>query len=125
MKSLDIFLVRSLQFLVMLFFTSVVFLWYGVAALLPLAIWLNIVEFFGGVFGPTMSLIISFIIIASAAFYMCKIPKVLKTFLMTGADLSKLGYASVRRMGDIAASLRNDAAPQEQKVEIALKDKPS
>ena len=123
MKSLDIALVRTLQFLVMLFFTSIVFLWYGCAALIPLAIWYNIMQFFSGALGPIISIVMSFAMIAFAGYYMFKIPKLLETFVATGADLSKLGYASVRRMGDIAASLRNDAVPQEQSVEIQLKDK--
>ncbi len=123
MKSLDICLVRILQFFVMLFFTSVVFLWYGCAALLPLTLWVNLAEFFNSVFGPLMSVVMSFAIVAALGYYLFKIPKLLETFLATGVDLSKLGYTSIRRMGDIAASVKNDAVPQEQSVEIRLKDK--
>lgn len=123
MKSLDIALIRILQFLVMLFFTCVVFLWYGCAALIPLAVWYNVMEFLSGPIGPVIAIIMSFAIIASIAFYLFKIPKLLETFIATGSDLIKLGYASVRRMGDIAASVKNDAIPQEQRVEIQLKDK--
>ena len=123
MKSLDIALVRTLQFLVMLFFTCVVFLWYGCAALIPLAIWYNVVQFLSGPIGPVISMIMSFVIIASIGVYLFKIPKLLETFIATGADLMKMGYASVRRMGDIAASVKNDAVPQDQRMEIHLKDK--
>jgi hypothetical protein len=123
MKSLDIALVRLLQFLVMLFFTFVVFLWYGCASLIPLALWVNLTDFFAGVFGDIASTIISLIIIAAIGLYLSKIPKLLETFLATGVDLIKLGNTSVRRLGDIAAAVKNDAPPHEQKVEIVLKDK--
>ncbi len=125
MKTIDLFLVRLLQFTVLLFFTFVVFLWYGLASLIPLALWVNLTEFFSGAFGPIMSAIISLLIITAVAIYLMKIPKLVETFLSSGIDLIKLGNTSVRRMGDIAAAIKNDAPPQEQKVEIILKDKMS
>jgi len=123
MKTIDIALVRFLQFLVLLFFTFVVFLWYGCASLIPLALWVNLTEFFSAAFGPIFSTIMALIIIGALGFYLSKIPKLIETFLATGVDLIKLGNASVRRLGDITAAVRNDAQPQEQKVEIVLKDK--
>jgi len=123
MKTIDIALVRFLQFLVLLFFTFVVFLWYGCASLVPLALWVNLTEFFTVAFGPIMSTIIALIIIGALGVYLSKIPKLIETFLATGVDLIKLGNTSVQRMGDIAAAVRNDAPPQGQKVEIILTNK--
>lgn len=123
MKTVDITLVRILQFLVLLFFTFVVFLWYGCASLIPLALWLNLTEFFSPVFGPIFATLLSAIMIAALGVYLSKIPKLIETFLATGVDLIKLGNTSIRRLGDIAVSLKNDAEPQIQNVEIALKDK--
>lgn len=123
MKTIDIALVRLLQFLVLLFFTFVVFLWYGAASLIPLALWVNLTDFFSGAFGPITSTVIALIIIGALGLYLSKIPKLIETFLATGVDLIKLGHTCVRRMGGIAAAVRNDAPPQEQKVEISLKDK--
>ncbi len=123
MKTVDMAFVRLLQFMVLLFFTFVVFLWYGIATLIPLALWVNLTDFFSGAFGPIMSTIISLIMIGALGFYLAKIPKLIETFLATGVDLIKLGNTSIRRMGDIAAAVKNDAPPQEQKVEIILKDK--
>ena len=123
MKTIDIALVRILQFLVLLFFTFVVFLWYGCASLVPLALWVNLTEFFSAAFSPITSTIIALIIIGALGVYLSKIPKLIETFLATGVDLIKLGNTSVKRMGDMTAAVRNDAPPQEQKVEIVLKDK--
>lgn len=125
MKTIDMACVRLMQFLVLLFFTFVVFLWYGIASLIPLALWVNLTDFFSGAFGPILSTIISFIIIGALGVYLAKIPKLIETFLSTGFDLIKLGSTSVRRMGDIAAAVKNDAPPQEKQVEIILKDKMS
>lgn len=125
MKTIDMFMVRSLQFLILLFFTFVVFLWYGIASLIPLALWVNLTDFFTGAFGPIMATIVALLIIAALGLYLSKIPKLIETFLSTGVDLIKLGNTSIRRMGDIAAAVKNDAPPQEQKVEIILKNKMS
>lgn len=125
MKTIDMIFVRLLQFLVLLFFTFVVFLWYGIASLIPLALWVNLTEFFSGAFGPITSTVISLLIIAALGLYLSKIPKLIETFLATGVDLIKLGNTSIRRMSDIAAAVKNNAPPQEKKVEIILKDKMS
>lgn len=123
MKSLDIALVRALQFLVMLFFTFIVFLWYGFAALAPLALFYNLTETFHSVFGASFSVVLAAAAIGAIGYYLLKLPKFLEAFLATGKDLCKLGYASVRRIGDIAESVKVDSIPQEQEVEIVLKDK--
>lgn len=125
MKSLDIVLIRSLQFLVMLFFTFIVFLWYGFAALIPLALWLNLTEFFTGAFGPTFSTLLSLVLIGAFGYYLSKIPSLLETFLATGVDLIKLAATNTKRLGAIATSVNNNIEPQESKVEIVLKDKMS
>ena len=125
MKTIDIALVRFLQFLVLLFFTFVVFLWYGCASLIPLALWVNLTDFFAAAFGPVISMVLALIMIGAFGFYLSKIPKLIETFLATGVDLIKLGNTSIRRMGEIALAVKNDAPPQEKKVEIILKDKVS
>jgi len=123
MKTIDITLVRFIQFLVLLFFTFVVFLWYGFASLIPLALWVNLTDFFSTAFGPIIATVIAFIIIAALGVYLSKIPKLIETFLATGVDLIKLGNTSIKRMSGIASAVRNDAPPQGQKVEIKLTDK--
>lgn len=125
MKTLDMVLVRILQFLVLLFFTFIVFLWYGCASLIPLALWVNLTEFFSAAFGPIISTVMALIIIGALGLYLSKIPKLIETFLATGIDIIKLGNTCVQRMNGIAAAVKNDAPPQEKKVEIVLKDKTS
>jgi hypothetical protein len=122
MKTIDIAFVRLLQFLVLLFFTFIVFLWYGCASLIPLALWVNLTEFFSGAFGAIFSTIMALAIIIALGVYLSKIPKLIETFLATGVDLIKLGNTSIQRLGSIAGSIRNNATPHEQKVEITLKD---
>ncbi len=123
MKSIDIALVRFLQFLVLLFFTFAVFLWYGFATLMPLALWVNLTSFFSAAFGPITSLIIALVILGAIGVYLSTIPKLVETFLATGVDLVKLGYSSVKRMGEMLEAVKNNAPPQEKKVVIALTDK--
>jgi len=123
MKTLDIVLARSLQFLVMLFFTFVVFLWYGFAALIPLAIWIGLTNFFAEVFGGTFAMLMGLAIVGGIGYYLAQLPKALETFIQTGADLCKLGYANVKRMGEIGSDIEHDAPPAEKKVEVVLKDK--
>ncbi len=123
MKTLDIVLARFLQFLVMLFFTFAVFLWYGVAALAPLAIWISLISFFTPVFGGIFSMLLGLAIVSAVGYHLYKIPKLLNTFIETGVDLCKLGYVSVKRMGEIGAAVENDAPPQEKEIKIVLEDK--
>ncbi|HHJ80125.1 MAG TPA: hypothetical protein ENJ65_00665 [Candidatus Tenderia electrophaga] len=123
MKSIDVALVRFLQFLVLLFFTFAVFLWYGCIALAPLAIWVNLTDFFSAAFSPITSAIIAFIIIGAIGVYLSTIPKLVETFMITGADLIRLGNSSVKRMGEMLEAVKNDAPPQEKKVDIILTNK--
>lgn len=123
MKTLDIVLARFLQFLVMLFFTFTVFLWYGFAALVPFAAWINLTNFFTPTFGAIFSMLMGLAIISAIGYYLCSIPKLLSTFIETGVDLCKLGYANVKRMGEIGAAVENDAPPQEKRIDVILKDK--
>ena len=62
-------------------------------------------------------------IVGSIGVYLSKIPKLLETFIATGTDLCKLGYANVKRMGEIGAAVKNDAPPEEKQVEVTLKSK--
>ncbi len=123
MKSIDIALVRFLQFLVLLFFTFAVFLWYGSIALAPLALWVNLTDFFSAAFSPITSAIIGLIIIGAIGVYLSTIPKLVETFMITGFDLIKLGNSSVKRMGGMLEAVKNDAPAQEKKIEIILADK--
>lgn len=123
MKSIDIALVRFLQFLVLLFFTVAVFFWYSCVALAPLALWFNLTGFFSAAFSPITSAIISLILIGAVGVYLATIPKLIETFVTTGTDLVKLGYNSVKRMSEMLEAVKNDAPPQEKKVEIMLMDK--
>ena len=123
MKTIDIALVRLLQALVLLFFTFIVFLWYGCAALIPLALWLNLTEFFHGAFGPVLAALGSLVLVGAFGFYLVKIPLLIDAFLGTGTDLIRLANTNVKRMGAIAEALKSDNVPQEKDVEIVLKDK--
>ncbi len=122
MKTLDIALIRTLQFLVMVFFSFIVFLWYGCAVLLPLALWINLAEFFSGALGP-FSALLALVLVGALGYYLTKIPSLLSTFFATGVDLIKLATTNTKRVGAIATSIKNNAEPKETQVEISLKDK--
>ena len=123
MKSLDLFFIRLFQFMTMSFFTFVVFFWFSITALIPLAVWYHLIGLLSGIFGPIFSSILSLVFVCAVMIYLIKIPNLLETFLSAGNEIAKLGYACVKRLGALAESVKADATPTETKVEIILKDK--
>lgn len=123
MKSLDLFFIRLFQFLTMSFFTFIVFLWFSVMALIPLAVWYHLIGLLSGPFGAMLAAILSLAFVCASIFYIIKIPNLLETFLAAGSELSKLGYTCIKRLGELAESVKADTEPKETKVEIVLKDK--
>ena len=122
MKTIDYAFVRLIQFLVLLFFTFTVLVWYGVALLIPLTLWFNLTNFFSAIFWPVVAMILALLVIGSLSLYLSKIPKLLETLLAMGMDIVKLGYNSVKRMSEIASAVHNDAAPPAPKTDTPLKD---
>lgn len=122
MKTFDIVLVRLLQFLVLLFFTFAVVLWYGCASVIPLALWINLTGFFSALIHPSIAALVSLLITGALSFYLARIPKLLETFLATGIDLIKLGHSSSERLAEIARAIRQEARVQHHKVEVVLKN---
>lgn len=102
MKTIDYAFVRLIQFLVLLFFTFTVLLWYGLALLIPLALWFNLTNLFSAVFWDFLAMILALAAIGALGFYLYKIPKLFDTLTTMGVDLVKLGYNSVKRLGGIA-----------------------
>lgn len=121
MKTVDYAFVRLIQFLVLLFFTFMVLVWYGVALLIPLTLWYNLTNFFSTIFWPVIAMILALLVIGSLSLYLSKIPKLLETFLAMGMDIVKLGYHSVKRMSKIASAIHSDAAPPAPKADTPLK----
>ena len=122
MKTIDYAFVRLIQFLVLLFFTFTVLLWYGLTLLLPLTLWYHLTNFFSAIFWPFLAMILALLVIGAVGYYLSNIPKLLETFLAMGMDIVKLGYNSVKRVGEIAVTLRSDAAPPAPKTDTPLKD---
>lgn len=120
MKTLDMALVRLLQLLVLLFFTFAVLLWYGCALLIPLALWMNLTEFFSTLTNPMIATTMSLAIITILTLYLSKIPKLLETFLATGIDLIKLGHGSIHRLSKVARAIRHET--ESQKIGIVLRN---
>ena len=123
MKSLDIFFIRLFQFMTMSFFTFVVFFWFSITALIPLAVWYHLIGLLTGPFSAIFTTILSLVFVCAVMIYLIRIPNLLETFLAAGNELAKLGYTCVKRLGALAESVKADTTPTETKVEIVLKDK--
>jgi len=124
MKMIEYSLVRLLQLLVLVFFTFVVLLWFGVALLLPLTLWFNLTSFFGIVFWPLIAMLLALAVVGAIGFYMSKIPKLVETLFGLGVDLAKLGYNCIKRLGEIAASVHNGTVTPAPKTDAPLNDSP-
>ncbi len=104
MNTIDTFATKLFQFFVLFFFTAAIFVWYGCAVLLPLALWFQLTQALMTVFGTTFSVILALAAIIAMITYLSKIPKLFDLFLQTGFDVFNLGVANVRRVGETFAT---------------------
>ncbi|HHH35794.1 MAG TPA: hypothetical protein ENK48_03075 [Gammaproteobacteria bacterium] len=103
MKKIDIAIIRLFQFLVLMFFTFAVFLYYGSVLMLALALLTNLTALFGHVFGAFLSAILGFAVLLGLCYYIAKLPRLVETFLGVGMDLIRLAHGSVSRFGALVS----------------------
>ena len=104
MKKIDIVIIRAFQFLILMFFTFAVFLYYGSVLMIGLALLTNLTAMFGHVFGAFLSAILGFAVLLGICYYVARMPRLVETFLAVGMDLIRLAHGSVTRFGALAAS---------------------
>ncbi len=93
--------VRLFQFLVAFFFTTAVFVWYGGVSLLALALWLELAHLLGGSF---LAGLIGGALAGGVVYWLARQPQIGEVFVQVGADLARMGFATVRRLEEGLAS---------------------
>ncbi len=120
-KRVDIFVVRTMQFTALTFFTFAVFLWYGMVFLLPMALWINISAGFSGVFGDMIGTALGTVLMCAATYYVAKVSGLVYVFLGVGLDVCKIAAASMDRFNKVADAIKQDIEPEDSEIEIAVK----
>lgn len=113
MKKIDTAIIRIVQFLLLMFFTFAVFLYYGAALMIALSLWTNLTAVFGFIFGAFLSAILGFAALVGICYYIVKMPRLGETYLAVGMELVKLGYSSVTRIGELVEKKPDDTAPDD------------
>ncbi len=121
MKKIDIAIVRAIQFLLLMFFTFAVFLYYGAALMIALSLWSNLSALFGYVFGAFLSAILGFAALLGICYYLAKMPRLGETYLAVGMELVKLAHSSITRFG----RLLSDHDKQEKDAPSSDQGKPA
>ncbi len=98
-KKIDIAIIRIFQFLLLMFFTFAVFLYYGAVLMLALAIWNNLSTLFAMIFGAFLSAILGLAALLGICYYIAKFPGLVAAYLDSGMELIRLGHRSLRRLG--------------------------
>ena len=98
MSKLGIGIIRAFQFLILIFFTFAVFLYYGSILMIGLSVWFNLTEFFS-FFGDFLSPIVSLAAFAGICYYISQLSGLVAAFLATGIELIRFGYNSISRFG--------------------------
>ncbi len=101
MKKIDAVVIRAFQFLLLMFFTFAVFLYYGSILMIGLSLWLNLTAMLGHIFGDFLSAILALAILLGICYYIAKMPRLVETYLAVGMDLIKLAHSSVTRFGEL------------------------
>jgi len=120
-KRVDIFVVRTMQFTALTFFTFAVFLWYGLVFLLPMALWINISATLAGIFGDIIGTTLGIVLMVSATYYVAKVSGLVDVFLGVGLDVCKIAAASMARFNQVADSIKQDIEPEDTAVEVTVK----
>ncbi len=89
---------RILQFVVLSFFTYVVFVWYGATALLLLATWVQFAGIVGVITGMFIALPLTLFLMVFFCFYIMRSTRFFEVFDDIGRSLFRLGYRSVMRI---------------------------
>lgn len=117
MKKIDIAIIRAFQFLLLMFFTFIVFLYYGSVLMITLSLWVNLTTMLEHVFGAFLSAILALAVLLGICYYVAKIPRLVETYLTAGMDLIKLAYGSVNRFGELVG--KDKSAVQTETVKPA------
>ncbi len=121
-KRVDLIVIRSVQFLVLTFFTFAVFLYYGFVALVPMAIWLNMGAALASVFGVVLGYGLGMVAVIAALFYMAKIPGLVDAGLGVGIELGRLASSVVGRIGELAENAGKEEEATSPSVESEAKE---
>lgn len=122
MNKLDMLVVWALQFVVLLFFSVVVLLWYGCATLIPLALWLKLSQVITPVTGPVAATALALLVVGGFGVHLVKVSRIFDAFMETGVELIKLGHTSIQRIHE--KMLPSPTAPDEAKNrQVILEDR--
>lgn len=106
MKFANIALVKLFQFVTFVLFTFMVLVYFGTLILLPLDAFVLLKNLFSSVGLSGIAWIIALLLVASAGFFVYKMPDLYRTVLNIGLDLVTFGRAQVKRFEDIAISVK-------------------
>jgi len=111
MKKIDAVVIRAFQFLLLMFFTFTVFLYYGSILMIGLSLWFNLTAMLGHIFGDFLSAIFALALLLGICYYIAKMPRLVETYLAVGMDLIKLAYSSVTRFGELLGGGKAGGVP--------------
>ncbi len=121
-KRVDLFVIKTIQLIILTFFTCAVFLYYGFAVMIPMAIFVQLSATLATVFGDMIGTTLGLITVSAALFYIAKVPGLMDACLAIGIDVGKMGAASIERIGQLSESVKNDEEPKEVSVEVTVKE---
>ena len=107
MKKTNLVLVRLLQFVVFVIFTSTVLIYISVMVLLPLEFVALLIKFLGLLgLGSLIAALIAIPLVGYFAFTAYKIPNLGKMVIDTGLDLVTMGKAKVDAFNELADEMK-------------------
>lgn len=101
MNKVEFGIIKTFQFLVLLFFTFAVFFYYGSILMIALTLWQLLAAIFS-FFGSFLSAIVSLAALVGIIYYIIKIPGLVDALLSIGMEIIKMGYKTVCRFGEMA-----------------------
>ncbi len=122
-KRVDLFVIKSIQLLVLTFFTCAVFLYYGFVAMIPMAIFVHLSATLANVFGDMIGTALGLITVSCALFYIAKVPGLMNAGLAIGIDVGKMGAAAIQRIGKLSEATKSDEEPKSVSVEVVIKER--
>ena len=121
-KRVDLFVIKSIQLLVLTFFTCAVFLYYGFVAMIPMGIFVQLSATLSSVFGDMIGTTLGLVTVAAALFYIAKVPGLMSAGLAIGIDVGKMGAAAIQRIGQLSEAVKNDEEPKDVSVDVVVKE---
>jgi len=113
MNKVDFGVIKTFQFLALLFFTFAVLLYFGSLLMIALTTWQYLAIIFS-LFGSFLSAIISFAALIGLCYYLYKLPGLVDALLEVGMEIIKLGYKTVCRFGELAEKAKGEKLTEQQ-----------